>query len=63
MNNQKGTKSCENGKKTIQSDTKSNTSGTNSKKSEKFSNRELEEMMGMNRDTYRRGPGGAIRRN
>lgn len=29
---------------------------------EQMSRRDWEEMMGKNRDTYRRGPGGAIRR-
>ncbi|PID03617.1 hypothetical protein CSV67_02960 [Sporosarcina sp. P2] len=32
------------------------------KKIEQMNRRDWEEMMGTNRDTYRRGPGGAIRR-
>lgn len=39
--------------------------GTNRSKKpiEKLSRRELEELMGSNRDTFRRAKGGAIRRN
>lgn len=32
------------------------------KHKEGFSERELRELMGVNRDTYKRGPGGAFRR-
>lgn len=32
------------------------------KKVEQMNQRDWEEIMGINRDTYRRGPGGAIRR-
>lgn len=34
----------------------------NKQKSERLSDSEIKELMGMNRDTYRRGKGGAIRR-
>lgn len=60
--NRNGTNSRENGTEINQSGTKSNVNGTNSRKSEHLTDREWAELMGVNRDTYRRGPGGAIRR-
>lgn len=35
---------------------------TRDKQSERLTDRELADLMGTNRDTYRRGPGGAFRR-
>ncbi|WP_060210327.1 hypothetical protein [Sporosarcina koreensis] len=35
---------------------------TRGKREEQFTARDWEEIMGVNRDTYRRGPGGAFRR-
>lgn len=35
---------------------------TKDKPKERLTDRELRDLMGMNRDTYRRGTGGAIRR-
>ncbi|WP_342537336.1 hypothetical protein [Sporosarcina sp. FSL K6-3508] len=57
-----GTKSDVSDTESVKSDMKNVSSGTERKKSEQFSDRELADLMGTNRDTYRRGPGGAIRR-
>lgn len=35
---------------------------TSSRREERLTDRELAELMGVNRDVYRRGPGGAYRR-
>ncbi|PIC65351.1 hypothetical protein CSV79_01645 [Sporosarcina sp. P13] len=60
--NRNDTNSCKSDTKSIQSDTKYDANGTNSRESEQLSDWELKELMGMNRDTYRRGPSGAVRR-
>lgn len=36
--------------------------GTRGKREERLTDRELADLMGVNRDRYRRGPGGAFRR-
>lgn len=56
-----GTQSSENDTKTNKVDTESVTSGMKDKKSEQLSKREWSELMGTNRDTFKR-KNGAIRR-
>ena len=56
------TKLSESDTNSVQSNSKNIKNGANKRKSENFSDRELADLMGVNRDTYRRGPGGAIRR-
>lgn len=60
--NRNGTKSSESDTETVKSDTENFLSGTNRKKSEQFSERELAELMGTNRDTFKRHRGSVRRR-
>lgn len=56
------TKSKESDNKSIENDTKSILNSVNFKKSEKFSEHELADLMGTNRDTYKRHRGSVRRR-
>lgn len=46
----------------VKRDIKQKDTETSKKRNERLSERELAELMGINRQTYRRGPSGAIRR-